>query len=227
MASLESWIIAQGFGGSNVAALFSGFMERLLPEGIPVVRAFLAVPTVNPVIRVVSHTWTRSSGIVVEPVPHDRGLDAFEVSPLGHMLRNGLMKCHWCFDEPGAERFAVFEEVRRQGGTDYLARLIAIENQDVPALRGVGMTFSTSRRGGFLPDEISRIDALLPFLALAAYRITLFDLTVAVLDTYIGFSAGRRVLRGEIRRASPPSRIAPTRVSLRGSANTWRRWRNL
>ena len=53
-----------------------------------------------------------------------------------------------------------------------------------------------------MPEEVARIDALLPLLGLAAYRMTLFDLTVAMLDTYVGFSAGRRVLSGEIRRGS-------------------------
>ena len=102
MTSLESWIVGQGLSGSNVASLLSGFAEQLLEEGIPVVRAYLALPTVNPTIRVHNHTWTRSSGTVVEGVSHER-IDIFDASPFGHMVRTGLANCHWHLDEPGPE----------------------------------------------------------------------------------------------------------------------------
>lgn len=199
MTSLESWIVGQGLSGSNVASLLSGFAEQLLEEGIPVVRAYLALPTVNPTIRVHNHTWTRSSGTVVEGVSHER-IDIFDASPFGHMVRTGLANCHWHLDEPGPEWFGVFDDVKREGGRDYLARLIFFENARALNLRGIAASFSTDREGGFFPTEIARIDAVLPLLGLAAYRITLLDITVAVLDTYVGLSAGRRVLSGEIRR---------------------------
>lgn len=202
MANLDDWIIDQGLRGSDVASLLSGFSERLEAEGIPLVRSYIALPTVNPTVRVFNHVWTRAAGSMVEGVSHDRNADAFEVSPFGFMLRNGTMQQHWRFDGAEAGAFAVFEDVRRDGGKDYLARLIRFENATAPDLRGIAAAFSTDREGGFVPKEVERIDALLPLLALAAYRMTLLDLTVAMLDTYVGLSAGRRVLSGEIRRGS-------------------------
>lgn len=201
MTSLESWIVGQGLSGSSVASLLSGFAERLLAEGIPVVRAYLALPTVNPTIRVHNRTWTRSTGTVIEDVSHQR-IDRFEASPFGHMVRTGLANHHWRFDKPGPEWFGVFDEVKREGGQDYLARLIRFQETSALDLRGIAASFSTDREGGFLPTEIARIDAVLPLLGLAAYRITLLDLTVSMLDTYVGLSAGHRVLSGEIRRGS-------------------------
>ncbi|MCD6071114.1 MAG: hypothetical protein K0S42_1630 [Microvirga sp.] len=200
MANLESWIIEQGLRGSNMTALLSGFAEGLMAEGLPLVRAYVALPTVNPTIRVYTHVWTRSSGTMVEGVSHERNANAFEASPFAHMMRTEQTEGYWKVDGPDAEPFGVFEDVRREGGTDYLARLFSFDNASAPDLRGIGISFSSSRPGGFLPEEIARIDALLPLLGLAAYRMTLFDLTVAMLDTYVGLSAGRRVLSGEIRR---------------------------
>ncbi|MCB5176336.1 MULTISPECIES: adenylate/guanylate cyclase domain-containing protein [Microvirga] len=200
MTNLESWIIQQGLSGTGVAPLLAGFAEGLAAEGIPVARAYLALPTVNPTFRVYNHVWTRSAGLSVEGVSHERNNDAFEVSPFGHLLRIGEMKRHWRFDGPDAEAFAVFEDVRQIGGTDYLARLFSFENAAAPDLRGCAAALSSHRDGGFSPEEVARIDAVLPLLALAAYRMTLFDLTVGILDTYVGLSAGRRVLSGEIRR---------------------------
>ena len=80
MANLEDWIIEQGLRGSDVGSLLAGFADRLAQEGIPLVRAYLALPTVNPTIRVYTHVWTRSAGMIVEgdelfdhtdPVVHD------------------------------------------------------------------------------------------------------------------------------------------------------------
>ena len=200
MANLEDWIIEQGLRGSDVASLLSGLAERLIAEGTPLVRAYIALPTVNPTIRVYTHVWTRSAGTVVEGVSHERNADAFELSPFAHMMRTEQTGCYWRVDGPEAERFGVFEDVKREGGTDYLARLYSFENASAPDLRGIGVSFSCSRPEGFRPEEVARIDGLLPLLGLAAYRMTLFDLTVAMLDTYVGLSAGRRVLSGEIRR---------------------------
>lgn len=202
MANLEDWIIDQGLHGSDMASLLSGVAERLVGEGMPLVRAYIALPTVNPTIRVYTHVWTRSAGTVVEGVSHERNADAFEVSPFAYMMRTEQESCHWRLHGPDADRFSVFEDVRALGGTDYLARLFSFGNTSAPDLRGFGASFSTSRPEGFLPEEIARIDGLLPILGLAAYRMTLFDLTVAMLDTYVGFSAGRRVLSGAIRRGS-------------------------
>ena len=200
MANLENWIIEQGLRGSDLASLLSGFVERLTAEGVPLVRVYLALPTVNPTIRVYTHVWTRSAGTLVEGVSHERNADAFELSPFAYMMRTEQTGCYWRVDGPEAERFGVFKDVKREGGTDYLARLFSFENASAPDLRGIGISFSCSRPEGFRPEEVARIDGLLPLLGLAAYRITLFDLTVTMLDTYVGLSAGRRVLSGEIRR---------------------------
>ena len=203
MDEIQQWIAQQGLSGSDVPSLLSGFAELLIANGIPVARASLALPTVNPSIRATNHTWTRPSGATLHGVSHERDLKSFDASPFGYMLLNGLAKCHWRFNHDGdGEKFTIFEDVMQAGGTDYLARLVPFENATAPALRGVAMSFSAEREGGFLADEVGRIDSAAPLLALAAYRMTLMELTVSVLDTYVGLSAGRRVLSGEIRRGS-------------------------
>jgi adenylate cyclase len=200
MTNLEGWIIDQGLRGSDIGSLLSGFSERLVAHGIPLARSYLAMPTVNPNFRVHTHAWTPATGTRVEVVSHERNDGALEVSPIGYMLRNGMTGCHWRLDGPDANAYSVFEDVRRLGGKDYLARLITFEQPTAPALRGFAVAFSCGRDGGLRADEIATIDALMPALGLAAYRMTLFDLTVAMLDTYVGLSAGRRVLSGEIQR---------------------------
>ncbi len=112
MANLEHWIIDQGLNGSDIGLLLAGFSERLVAEGIPLVRSYIALPTVNPTVRVYNHIWTPQSGTLIEGVSHERNTDAFEVSPFGHMLRADLAKSHWRFDDPQADAFTIF---RRSG----------------------------------------------------------------------------------------------------------------
>ena len=52
MTNVESWIIEQGLCGSDIGSLLAGLSERLVARGIPLVRAYLALPTVNPSVRV-------------------------------------------------------------------------------------------------------------------------------------------------------------------------------
>ena len=123
------------------------------------------------------------------------------MSPFAYMMKTDQTSCYWLIDDPEAD------EVRRvrgcpARGRDGLSRppLQLREHQRSGPARHRASPSPRAARKGFSPEEIARIDALLPLLGLAAYRMTLFDLTVAMLDTYVGLSAGRRVLSGEIRR---------------------------
>jgi adenylate cyclase len=217
MTDLENFIVAQGLGRSDVASLLDGVAQRLVSEGVPLRRAYIALPTVNPTVRVFTHAWTPATGARIEGVSHDREQAAFEDSPFGFMLREGLTGHHWLLEGDAEPPFAIFNELKAQGATDYLARLVSYDAAQAPALRGMAASFSSWRPGGLCETEIARIDSLVPLLGLAAYRMALFDLTLSLLDTYVGFSAGRRVLSGEIRRGTGQSlRAALLVADLRG-----------
>lgn len=201
MDALESWLIGQGLEGGSVAVLLGGAAERLVAAGVPVERAYLALPTVNPLVRVTNHIWRAGLGVVDEPIGHDVHPDAFAASPFHAMLAAGSTRELYDIG-PGTPPtgFPVVEAVRDEGATAYLAILVGFGARAPSALRGVAMAFSTVRPGGFPDDALARIEAAVPALALAAYRIVLFDVAVGVLDTYVGLDAGRRVLAGEMRR---------------------------
>jgi adenylate cyclase len=202
MTEFENWIVSQGLHGATLAELLDGVAIRLCSDGIPLARAYLALPTVNPNIRVLNHTWRPGVRTIVEGISHGQEQESFKVSPFNYMLQEGFSTYRWRLEGPDSDAFPVLTQMKAQGATDYLARLVSFRNTDAPALRGIAFSFTTDRKGGFADDEIARIDTVLPLTALAAYRIALLDLTIGVLDTYVGLSAGRRVLNGEIRRGS-------------------------
>jgi adenylate cyclase len=139
---------------------------------------------------------------VVEKIGHGREPSAFRLSPFHAMLESSISGQRWRLDGPEGDAFPLFTELREQGGTDYVARLMAFNNQSAPALRGMAISFTSDAADGFTPRDIERFDSLLPLVGLSAYRIALVDLTVSVLDTYVGFSAGRRILNGDIVRGA-------------------------
>lgn len=200
MSEFERWIIDQGLYGTTISSLLDGIAERFLADGMPLMRAYLALPTVNPAFRVLNHTWYRGRRTVVEGIEHGRDSAAFRISPFSSMLEEGDFARRWRIEK--SDEFTIFADLRQEGGTDYVARLVSFNNRTAPGLRGLATSFTSDDPAGFSDRDIERIDAALPLVALSAYRIALLDLAVGVLDTYVGFSAGRRVLSGEMHRGA-------------------------
>ena len=201
MDPTRDWLIGQGLEGAGLGPLLEGAAERLVGEGLPLGRAYLALPTVDPQIRVTNHVWRRDQGLSAEPIAHDRFQPAAADSPIFWMLERDLRRGRWRLgpgDPPTG--FAVLDDLRAEGATDYLVHLVGFGGRAATALRGTALTFAADAPGGFPDAALARLDALAPALALAAYRIALLDVAVGVLDAYVGLDAGRRVLAGEMRR---------------------------
>ncbi len=198
---LPQWIAGQGIQGSSLRALLDGLSRRLVEGGMQLWRSYLAMPTVNPLFRVASCTWRRGSEAVFEPISHEQSPTVFGESPFGLMLKEGQERRRWRLEAPGGdEGFAILAGFKQAGATDHFAGLFSFRNEDAPSLQGLVISFTTDRPGGFTDDELAVLQSISPLVALAAYRIALLDLAATMLDTYVGLSAGRRVLNGEIRR---------------------------
>jgi adenylate cyclase len=198
---LTQWIVAQGLQGSSLSTLIADISQKLTDEGMQLWRTYLALPTVNPLFRVVSSTWRRGGEAVSETISHEQGPRVFQESPFGFMLREGHERRRWHLETPGGdEGFEILANFKKAGATDHFACLFSFRNPDAPSLEGMVASFTTDRPGGFTDAELETLSKISPLVGLAAYRIALFDLAAGMLDTYVGLSAGRRVLNGEIRR---------------------------
>ncbi|EHK54100.1 adenylate/guanylate cyclase domain-containing protein [Allomesorhizobium alhagi] len=113
----------------------------------------------------------------------------------------GQEKRRWRLEEQdGDGGFAILAGFKKAGATDHFAALLAFQNEAAPSMPGLVLSFTTDRPAGFTDGELAMLGRLSPLIGLAAYRIALLDLAADMLDTYVGLSAGRRVLNGEIRR---------------------------
>jgi adenylate cyclase len=198
---LIQWIAMQGLQGSSLPALLEGVARKLVERGVPLWRCYLALPTVNPLFRVVNCTWRPDTAAALETISHEQSPTAFGESPFGLMQKQGQEKRRWRLEEPdGDGGFAVLAGFKKAGATDHFASLLAFQNEEAPSMPGLVLSFTTDRPGGFTDGELEMLGRLSPLISLAAYRIALLDLATDMLDTYVGLSAGRRVLNGEIRR---------------------------
>ena len=84
----------------------------------------------------------------------------------------------------------------RKAGTDYAA--IPLIFTDGSAMHASSWT--TKEPGGFTPVQLAALQTLVPPLARVAEIRALQRTAINLLDTYVGNSAGERILAGHIRR---------------------------
>ncbi|WP_375458650.1 adenylate/guanylate cyclase domain-containing protein [uncultured Enterovirga sp.] len=206
VAEIRSWIVGQGLQGGSLTELLQGFAERLSAGGLSLSRAYMALPTISPEWRAINLTWRRGENAVRETIEHDRFPNDFAGSPVQHLLESGKMRHRWRIAaEGGTEGYRLLEALRQEGHTDYAAHIVAFGASAVFAVQGVALTACSDAPEGFGNDDLALLNELVPVLALAAYRLALFDMTVDVLGAYLGHDAGLRILNGETRRGKGES----------------------
>ena len=136
-----------------------------------------------------------------EPSRDREGAEQWGRSPFLHLLRRHetTMRCR--LEAGEIHGFPALEELRDAGQTDYLAIVYrtrqAVKVEDVDAFYA---RWSTARPGGFTEEEIENLKTLTPFLGLAIRSASQARLAKTLVEAYLGRDAGRRVLRGSIRR---------------------------
>ncbi len=197
---LIDWILRQATAHDDLGALLTGTCERLIAEGIPIWRASLDLPTIDPNSRALMHKWWRDGPVTVETLPHGPEEDAvFQRSVIAHLLSRDLEVHRWRLECDEGMEFNVLRTLQAAGGTDYLMRLVRF-GDGTSATRGVAFSIATDRAGGFSDAEITLVSRLVPALGLAAYRVSAAQTASNALSVYLGPHTARRVLAGEIRR---------------------------
>ena len=200
-SELIDWVLEFATAHDDLDALLTGLSERLIDAGFPLLRASIALPTIDPSARAVSYVWWRGKGVATERMPHGKQQeDNFQRSVIFDLQQRQILTARYRLDAgEGVEQFDLLREMKAAGGTDYLLRLVPFGGGQV-ALTGVALSVATDQEGGFTDRERVLINRLVPALALAAYRISVAQIAADALSVYLGPQTGRRVLAGEIRR---------------------------
>jgi adenylate cyclase len=201
MIDLINAILEEGRDLDDLGAVFEKFSERLVALGIPVCRTTLNMPTIDPVVAVLSFQWWRDKGLVRSTVaPDTAGSAQFQRSPIRYLIDRNLGRGRWKLDAPEVvDQFALFQDLRALGITEYALQLVRF-SKGRTGLQGVALAMATDRPEGFADAEIEATARLLPAFSLVAYRIGLQHVATEALGAYLGPQTGAQVLQGRIHR---------------------------
>ncbi len=194
------WLMAQALKDADLEAVVRGCCERLHAAGVPIARVQFSFSMLHPLYRAVGYTWRRGQGLQVDAYRHSAANtppDRWLKSPYYHLLKHGLDHMRRRLDTGGAAEFPIFDDLRKEGLTDYLA---FTESFEMGKAQGVLGSWSTDQRGGFTDGEIGELLRIQDSLAVACKMAARGDVAKSALSTYLGAKAGERVLSGQIKR---------------------------
>lgn len=204
-AATEDWLIGKALGAPDIRSLFERLCDRLHGFGIPLDRAALSWPTLHPLFRAEQVFWRRGSGAELEQYYHSSaGNEHWLKSPFFHMITHDLdyMRRRLTGDDALVD-FEVLEDFRRQGFTDYLLTATNFQIAEVEEFSGgragIMASFATKRDGGFTEDDLEALSRIQRVFAVACRASIQGRVMGNIASAYLGPTAGKRVLKGDIK----------------------------
>jgi adenylate cyclase len=190
-----AWLQSEGVKFRETAPFLEAFANELLRAGIDVARATTGVPILHPQLYSLSCLWRKGAPVTERRYRLEGGGDeTLQHSPMAVVYAGGAVRCR-LEGPPETGEFPILADLRAEGMTDYAA-------WPLPFSDGTwkGITFGTRLRGGFPPEQIRTLESLVPMLSRLLEIQASHRTALTLLDTYVGTTAGRRVLDGAIKR---------------------------
>ncbi len=200
LQAVSEWLTQSAMNGAPLETLVAGVCERLNAAGVPLVRVHMSISMLHPLYDALGFTWLRGKGVKAETFtkPKDgQYSDRMLRSPYYHLVSLGLGHLRRRIGPDTADEFPIFEDLKELGATDYMAFLQSFGTEES---RGMLGSWSTDNPGGFSEGMIAGLMQLQNSMAIAFKLAVLSQLAGNMLNTYLGQSAGERVLAGQVRR---------------------------
>ncbi len=195
---VAEWLTQAALTGENLENVVRGFCDRISASGLPIARVHLTFSMLHPLYDALGFTWRRASGLTIEGYRHSgEKPERFLQSPYYHLLTSNLDYMRRRIDGDGPLDFPIFEELRKEKVTDYIAFVQTFGDGSAQGMMG---SWATDGASGFSEEMIGALLRMQNHLALAAKMAVLGKLANNMLTTYLGGDAGRRVLNGQVRR---------------------------
>jgi adenylate cyclase len=216
---VSDWLKQASLRNTDLETVVRGCCERLAATGIPLKRIHVSLSMLHPLYRAMGFTWRRGEGLKVEGYRHiepgEEKDDLFLKSPYFHLLSHGLDHMRRRIDGDTQPEFPIFEDLKKEGITDYLAFVSGFDEEWTQGILG---SWSTDRPGGFNVSDIAALLRIQARLAVATRVAVLSQLAGNMLTTYLGTGAGKRVLSGQVQRGDGETiRAALVMTDMRGS----------
>jgi adenylate cyclase len=192
------WLLRDGRQQSNSGDLLQDLCRELTEGGFPLMRAFLAKPTLHPQIASIAYRWARAQP-VVEAFTREHDIwqsDQYLRSPMALIYAGEPMIRRRLFGPDLRLDFPILEDLLAEGATDYA--IFGLRRGDGRPLAVISI--ATDAPGGFSDEQFYGVQSLLPLLSLIVEAIETRLTAKSLLEIYLGADAGRRVMGGLIRR---------------------------
>jgi adenylate cyclase len=220
--SVLDWLVNETRDERFLDNIFRDCCVKLRADGIPIARATMHLRLQHPQWFGSRVLW-RPDLKEAELHPIEIGItetDRYRNNPVG-ALQTGSAQVRKRLEEAPDDRdFPLYEELRREGLTDYVAWPLEFT-------LGVrhAITFAADRPGGFTEDELGALRDLLPALALVTEVRLKNRFARRLLETYVGPHASEQILSGHIRRGSGVTITAAVMIcDLRGFTTISELW---
>jgi len=192
------WLMTDARRRVEASEFLEAFADRLRAAGVDVSRITTGVPILHPQIFSFSGLWQLGKGTTERL--YRAGPDTLATmssSPIWIAYEGGgPVRCDLSAPPRDGE-FAILDDLRREGLTDYVVHAIPFADGSYKAL-----SLATARRGGFNSDELALFDSMIPAGAFNLEDQALRRTARTLLDTYVGRQSGGRVLEGQIQRGT-------------------------
>ncbi|MEP4379513.1 MAG: adenylate/guanylate cyclase domain-containing protein [Alphaproteobacteria bacterium] len=209
MQGSNAWLVEKGLGDASLAEIVQGLGHSLVARGIALHRIAVGGMLLHPVFGARDVIWdARTDHVRSEMATRDiiRSPE-FQNSPFFSSLSNGLPFERHRLDGDNYPEFPILHTLKEDGVTDYLVFYQHYGRRDLSlweglpqGLEGAVSSFSTRRLSGFTDDEVTYLQALNKLLALIVKSRTNRELSMTLLDTYLGTYTGGQVMDGRVER---------------------------
>jgi adenylate cyclase len=195
LQKLTEWLIDGARTAPSPPRMMAETCERLVAAGLPLWRVGIFIRTLHPDIIGRNLIWRPGEEVAVGSANYDTlNSPEFLNSPLAIVFREGR-EVRALLDGPDGERFPLFDDLRKEGVTDYIALpLVHIDGSFHAS------SWTTRQPGGFTDEQLNALRSLMAPFARLVEIIRLRRTASILLDTYVGNRAGERILGGQIRR---------------------------
>lgn len=212
---LVDWILESAWQPRTIPDLLSRFADVLGEIGFPVWRVRLLIQTLNPQLFALTYTWQADTDGISQYEATHAGLQSaqFLDSPFATIIRGeGGIRRRLEGENPRLD-FPILKELAAEGATDYVAVPMRFTDGQTNIL-----VLVSHEPGGFSTEQLGQLYEILPNLSRLLEAHAQRQSSLTLLQTYLGKSAGQRVMDGVIKRGDGEELRAVIWMSdLRGS----------
>ncbi|HLZ01925.1 MAG TPA: adenylate/guanylate cyclase domain-containing protein [Bradyrhizobium sp.] len=212
LQDLIDWLMDGARSAPTPTGCFKEIYERLVASGVPLWRAAAFVRTLHPDAYGRGFIWRLGEEVVVNTADFDFvETPEFRNSPVVIVQRTAR-ELRYRMDDPDSHRFPFFDDMRKEGVTDYIALPLSFMDGSVHT-----SSWTTKQPSGFAEEQLAALRRIIPSFARIAEIFAMRRTATALLDTYVGNRAGERIWAGQIRRGHAESmQVAIWLSDLRG-----------